>query len=138
MDAALKVTILYRLAAELMVELDEVLPVVEACELLGFLHVQEGDLMITPLGKAYAEASILSRKEMLAGRVLRLPLIGWIYETLQQDDDQRVAKDYFLDKLRPEFHGLAGQQVEAAVNWGRFAELFAFEDDTDELYLEAE
>lgn len=129
---------LYRLAAELMVELDEVLPVVEACELLGFLHVQEGDLMITPLGKAYAEASILSRKEMLAGRVLRLPLIGWIYETLRQDDDQRVARDYFLDKLRPEFHDLAGQQVEAAVNWGRFAELFAFEDDTDELYLESQ
>ncbi len=129
-------TDLYRLGSELMMELDDMLPVVEAGELLGFLVVQEGDLLITPLGQAYADASILSRKEMLAGRVLRLPMIGWIYETLQRDDNQRVAEDYFLDLLRLEFQDRAEQQLEAAINWGRFAELFAFDDDTDELYLE--
>ncbi len=129
-------TDLYRLGSELRMELDYMLPVVEAGELLGFLTVQEGDLLITPLGEAYASASILSRKEMLAGRVLRLPLISWIYETLQQDDNQHVAKDYFLDKLQPEFQEMAGQQLEAAIYWGRFSELFTFDDDTDELYLE--
>jgi NitT/TauT family transport system ATP-binding protein len=127
---------LYRLGSDLIMELDDMLPVVEAGELLGFLEVQEGDLMTTPLGEAYAEASILSRKEMLAGRVLRLPIIGWIYETLQRDDNQRVAEEYFLDKLRPEFQDMAGQQLEIAISWGRFAELFAFDHDTDELFLE--
>ncbi len=127
---------LYRLGSELVMELDDMLPVVEAGELLGFLVVQEGDLLITPLGEAYASASILSRKEMLAGRVLRLPLISWIFETLQQDDNRRVAKEYFLDKLQPEFQDRTEQQFDAAINWGRFAELFAFDDDTDELYLE--
>ncbi len=129
-------TDLYRLGSELVMELDDMLPVVEAGELLGFLVVQEGDLLITPLGEAYASASILSRKEMLAGRVLRLPLISWIYETLRQDDNNRVAKDYFLDKLEPEFQDMTEQQLEAAINWGRFAELFGFDDDTDELFLE--
>ena len=129
-------TDLYRLGSELIMELDDMLPVVEAGELLGFLEVQEGDLMITPLGEAYAEASILSRKEMLAGRVLRLPIISWIYETLQRDDNQRVAEEYFLDQLRPEFQNMAAQQLEVAISWGRFAELFAFDHDTDELFLE--
>jgi len=129
-------TDLYRLGSELIMELDDMLPVVEAGELLGFLEVQEGDLMITPLGEAYAEASILSRKEMLAGRVLRLPIISWIYETLQRDDNQRVAEEYFLDQLRPEFQNKAAQQLEVAISWGRFAELFAFDHDTDELFLE--
>jgi NitT/TauT family transport system ATP-binding protein len=119
-----------------MMELDDVLPIVEAGELLGFLVVQEGDLMITPLGEAYAEASILSRKEMLAGRVFRLPIIRWIYETLQKDESHRVPDEYFLERLEPEFQDMAEQQLEAAINWGRFAELFAFDDDTDELYLE--
>ena len=128
---------LYRLVAEVQMELDDFLPIVESGELLGFLKVQEGDLHLTPLGRAYADASVLGRKEMFAGRVLRLPIISWIYETLQQDDNQRVAKDYFLDKLQPDFHDRTEKQLERAINWGRFAELFAFDDDTDELYLES-
>ncbi|HEU4400913.1 MAG TPA: nitrate/sulfonate/bicarbonate ABC transporter ATP-binding protein [Candidatus Polarisedimenticolia bacterium] len=127
---------LYRLSAELVMELDDMLPVVEAGEILGLATVQEGDLLLTPLGQAYADASILTRKELLAGRALRLPMISWIYETLQQDDDQRVAEEYFLDKLRPELAHLAEKELDIAISWGRHAELFAFDDDTDELYLE--
>jgi NitT/TauT family transport system ATP-binding protein len=127
---------IYRFAADVAMELDDLLPVVEAGELLGFVHVQEGDLQLTALGRAYAEASVLGRKEMFAGRILRLPVISWIYETLQQDDNQRVAKEYFLDKLQPDFHDRTEKQLERAINWGRFAELFAFDDDADELYLE--
>jgi NitT/TauT family transport system ATP-binding protein len=127
---------IYRFAGDVAMELDDLLPVVEAGELLGFVTVQEGDMLLTPLGRAYADASVLGRKEMFAGRVLRLPVISWMYETLQQDDNQRVAKDYFLDKLRPDFHDRTEKQLDRAINWGRFAELFAFDDDTDELYLE--
>jgi NitT/TauT family transport system ATP-binding protein len=126
-----------RFVPELQMELDDFLPIVESGELLGFVNVQEGDLLLTPLGRAYAEASVLGRKEMFAGRVLRLPVISWIYETLQQDDNHRVAKEYFLDKLQPDFHDRTEVQLERAINWGRFAELFAFDDDTDELYLES-
>jgi hypothetical protein len=48
---------------------------------------------------------------MFASRVLRLPIISWIYETLQQDDNQRVAKEYFLDKLKPDFHDRTERQL---------------------------
>jgi NitT/TauT family transport system ATP-binding protein len=127
---------LYRLSGELVLELDDLLPLVEAGEMLGFITVQEGDLHLTPLGQAYAEASILARKELIAGRILRLPATRWIYETLQADDNHRVDKDYFLDILRGNFGDYAETQLDTAVNWGRYAELFAFDDDTDELYLE--
>ncbi len=128
---------MYRLVADISMELDDFLPIVESGELLGFINVQEGDLLLTPLGRAYADASVLGRKEMFAGRVLRLPIISWIYETLQQDDDHRVAKEYFLEKLEPDFHDRTETQLERAINWGRFAELFTFDDNTDELYLES-
>jgi NitT/TauT family transport system ATP-binding protein len=127
---------LYRFAGDIAMELDDILPVVEAGELLGFVHVQEGDLQLTPVGRAYAEGSVLGRKEMFAGRVLRLPVIGWIYETLQRDDNQRVASEYFLDQLRSDFHDRTEKQLERAINWGRYAELFAYDDDTEELFLE--
>jgi NitT/TauT family transport system ATP-binding protein len=125
-----------RLAADLVMELDDLLPVVEAGELVGFVAIQDGDLLITPLGTAYAEASILTRKELIASRLLRVRTINWIYETLQEDDNQRVAEDFFLDKLRPTLGDFAKTQLETAISWGRFAELFAFDDKSGELYLE--
>jgi NitT/TauT family transport system ATP-binding protein len=129
---------LYLLSSELVLELDDLLPVVEAGELLGFCTVREGDLLLLPLGKAYAEASILTRKELIASRILRLPLINWIHETLQQDDNQRVDRDYFLDKLHADFGDFAESQLDTAISWGRHAELFDYDSDTDELYLENE
>jgi len=128
---------LYRMGGDLMLELDELLPIVEAGDLLGFVTVNEGDLALTALGRAYADATILARKAILAGQVLRLPIIAWIYETLGSDDDQRVARDYFYDMLQADFGEKAEAQLDIAINWGRHAELFAYDDDTGELYLES-
>ena len=128
---------LYLLSRELMLELDDLLPVVEAGELLGLCAVREGDLLLLPLGKAYAEANILTRKELLAGRILRLPAINWIYEILLHDDNQHVDKDYFLDKLHPDFGDLTELQLDTAISWGRYAELFDYDSDSNELYLES-
>jgi NitT/TauT family transport system ATP-binding protein len=129
-------TDLYRISGELVLELDDLLPIVEAGELVGFMTVQEGDLLITPLGQTYAEASILARKELIAGRILRLPIISWIYETLRNDDNQRVDWSYFMDKLHVDFGDFTETQLDTAISWGRHAELFAYDDDSGELYLE--
>lgn len=129
---------LYRMGGDLVLELDDLLPIVETGDLLGFITVQEGDLSLTPLGRAYANASILARKAIITGRVLRLPVMAWIYETLQQDDDRRVAWDYFLDKLQTDFGDMTEKQLEIAINWGRHAELFAYDDGSGELSLESD
>jgi NitT/TauT family transport system ATP-binding protein len=115
---------LFRLGDELNLELDDLLPIVEAAELLGFAQVAQGDISVTPLGQAFAEASILARKEITAGRLLRQPTIRWVYETLQKDDNQRVSEDYFLDKLNEEFGDYAATQLDIAINWARYAEIF--------------
>jgi len=128
---------LYHIGGELRLELDDLLPIVEAAELLGFAQVAQGDITLTPLGQTFADASILARKAIVAARILRLPTIRWIFETLQQDDDRRTAEEYFLEQLQKEFGDDARAQLDIAINWGRYAELFAFDDDTDELYLES-
>jgi len=116
-------------------DLHALLPLVEAAERLGFARVEAGDLILLPLGRQYAEASIPLRKEILAGRALRIPLIRWIYETLQRDDNQRVDRDYFIEVLRKEFGHETEPQLDSAVDWARYAELFAYDQDTDELFL---
>ncbi len=127
---------LYRMTEELVLELDDVLPIIETAEMLGFATVDQGDIHLTPLGQSFSEASILTRKEILAGRVLRLPLIRSIYEALQADDNQRIDRDYFVEKLQADFGDYAGEQIDTAIDWGRYAELFAYDDNTNELYLE--
>ena len=37
---------------------------------------------------------------------------------------------------RSDFADQAEAQLDTAINWGRYAELFAYADDTAELYLE--
>jgi NitT/TauT family transport system ATP-binding protein len=128
---------LYRMGGDLVLELDDLLPIVEAGDLLGFITLQEGDLLLTPLGRAYANATILARKAIIAGRVLRLPVIAWIYETIRHDDNRRVARDYFRDKLQADFGDKTEEQLDIAISWGRHAELFAYDHDTGELYLES-
>ena len=129
---------LYRISGALVLELDDLLPIVEAGDLMGFITVNEGDLLLNPLGRTYADATILARKAIIAGRVLRLPTIAWIYETLQRDDDRRVAWDYFHEKLQADFGDRAEEQLDIAIRWGRDAELFAYDDDAAELYLEGD
>ncbi len=128
---------LFRMGGDLVLELDDLLPIVEAGDLLGLIAVHDGDLSLTYLGQAYADARILARKEIIAGRVLRLPVIAWIYETLQRDDNRRVAWEYFHDKLQTDFGDLTEEQLDVAISWGRHAELFAYDDVTGELYLES-
>ena len=125
-----------RFALELQLPLDELLPIVEAAELPGLVTVADGDLFLTPFGETYAGATILARKELIAGRMLRVPAVRWIYETLQADDNQRTDRDYFVDKLREQFGDHAEPQLEAAIAWGRFAELFAYDAASNELFLE--
>ena len=125
-----------RLSESLNLELDDLLPIVDAAEVLSFARVERGDIVLTPLGEAFAEASILARKEIVAARALRLPTIRWIYETLQADEDGRLPAEYFVERLRRDFGDQAEEQLSLAIGWGRYAELFAFDDATDELYIE--
>jgi len=128
---------LYVLGDELVMDLDELFPVVEAAERLGFAQVDRGDIVITPLGESFAEAGILARKEIFRQRIRRVPLIRWIYTTLLQAEDHRLPEEVFLRGLEQDFtEEEAKRQLETAISWGRYAELFAFDDNTDELFLE--
>lgn len=126
-----------RLAKALGHEPRALLPLVEASEWLGFARAEQGDLVLLELGKTYAGAGIQVRKELIAGRILRLPLIRWIYEKLQNDDNQRIDRGFFVEALRSEFGDEADDQIDTVIDWGRYAELFGYDKDSDELYLES-
>jgi NitT/TauT family transport system ATP-binding protein len=129
---------LYRLEDELGIDPDHLLRLTEAAELLGFATVAQGDMMLTPLGETFAEASILARKEIFATRLRRLPMVQWLLELLRASPRQQLAWEVVRAALELEFPAAeAERQLETLVDWGRYAEVIAYDDAAGLLYLEA-
>ncbi len=128
----------YRLEQELNLGSTEVLHLTEAAELLGFATIAKGDITLTALGETFAEASILARKEMFATRIKRLPMFRWLLAMLNATDRQQLDRDVIRLALELEFSPEDAQhQVELAIQWGRYAEILAYDDNTEKIYREA-
>ncbi len=128
---------LYQLAQDLKVNSDQLLSLTEAAELLGFATVAQGDIMLTALGETFAEASILARKEIFATRIRRLPIFKWLLSMLKKAEKHQLKWDVVQTALELEFpEEEAYRQLDTAVDWGRYAEILAYEDASEVIYLE--
>jgi NitT/TauT family transport system ATP-binding protein len=128
---------LYRLRDDLRLDLNELIPAIEVAELLGFATVEAGDLALTALGETFAEASILARKEIFATRIRRLPLFQWMIRMLQASGSGWLSWDVFLAAMELDHPpDEAEHQLDTALDWGRYAELFGYDDAEGRVYLE--
>jgi NitT/TauT family transport system ATP-binding protein len=128
---------MYRLADDLSFELDDLLPIVDAAHQLGFLKVEEGDAQITPEGHEFANAEILRQKELFREAVLaNVTLLRQITRTLETKRDHSAPEELFHDLLDEHFsEDESKRQLETAISWGRYAELFEYDADRHRLYL---
>ena len=126
------------IAQQLNFEVDDLLPIVDALELLGFARVEEADLELTDIGRSFVEADILTSKEIFAKQARnRAPLVRAIRSGLETTQDGTLNEGLFLDLLRRGFsEEEARRQLEIAVDWGRYGELFAYDATSGELVLE--
>lgn len=120
---------IYRVADELAFEIDDLFPIVDAAALLHFLKVEEGDVVITPEGRTFAESDILTQKELFRQAATEhVLLLRQISRALENKSNHTVPEDFFLDMLDEQFSDEETQrQLETAINWGRYAELFDFD-----------
>ena len=128
---------IFQLAQRLSLEVDDLLPIVDAAQMLDFAQVSQGDVTVTPTGRAFANAEILPSKELFRQQVLaRVPPVASIYQTLREKRDGRMRADFFLDILDEHFPPEeVEQQFATALDWGRFAELFEYDADERVLWL---
>ena len=120
---------IYRMADDLAFEIDDLLPIVDAGQLLGFLKVEEGDASITETGTEFANSEILRQKELFRDAALaNVLLLRQIRRALEAKSDHTVPEEFFLDMLDEQFSDEEShRQIETAVNWGRYGELFDFD-----------
>jgi NitT/TauT family transport system ATP-binding protein len=128
---------MYHLAEELLMEVDDLFPIVDEAVLLGFADSTQGDVQITPAGKEFADADIGMRKKLFRDAVLsHVTLIQQIRNALERKSDRAVPLEFFRDVLDQHFSQEdVGLQLDTALNWGRYAEIFTYDSQTDRLLL---
>jgi NitT/TauT family transport system ATP-binding protein len=130
---------LYHLAEELAMEVDDLLPIIEAAALLGFARVSEGDVELAPDGRAFAEADIQTRKAIFRQAALQhVTILRQIERALQAKTDHSLPDDFFHDILDEHFsEDEAERQLSTALHWGRYAEIFDYDAGSGRIMLTA-
>ncbi len=129
---------LFVLGRELQLEIDDLLPIVEAIELLGFGEATGGDLVLSDAGKQLAEGDDQTDKTLFRQQALaHIALIRQIADTLATAEDHELDSDEIREQLEEHFSpDEAERQFGTAIDWARYAELFAYDDESGLLYLE--
>jgi NitT/TauT family transport system ATP-binding protein len=126
------------LADELAMESDELLPVAESLQLFKLADVEGGDIKLTDTGKQFAELGTDDRKKLFARQLLAcVPLAAHIRHVLQERANHSAPKTRFFDELEDHMTTEDAEHTLRAVTaWGRFAEVFAYDDDSGMFSLE--
>ncbi|BBZ45612.1 ABC transporter ATP-binding protein [Mycobacterium parmense] len=122
-------------AADLGIAAADLLPLVDAAALLDFLRVSGTDLELTPIGKDFTTGDIQTSKQIFAQQVrTRAPLVRTICHALHDCPDGSLRAGFFLDILQQGFNPEdARRQLDIAIGWGRYAELFDYNTHTDQI-----
>jgi NitT/TauT family transport system ATP-binding protein len=126
------------IADELHMEGDDLFPVSDALQMLHFVEVEGGDIKLTDTGKQFVDADTDGRKKIFERQLLAyVPLAAHIRRILQERANHLAPKSRFFDEL--EDH-MSSEDVEATLRsvtaWARYAEAFAYDDDTQTFSLE--
>lgn len=126
------------LADEIMMQVDDLFPIIETLEVLGFAQISSGDIHLTPLGQRFSEADLQERKHLFAKQLIEtIPLARHIRHILDEKPNHKVSDERFLSKLEDYFTEKEAERVlRTMIDWGRYAELFAYDFNSGMLSLE--
>jgi NitT/TauT family transport system ATP-binding protein len=126
------------LANAFQMEADELLPIGEALQMLGFAEFDEGDITLTDAGRRFVEADTDDRKEEFAAALrARVPIMTQIRQVLDERWNHRAPalrfRDELEDHMSPDY---ADATMRTVISWGRYAELFSYDREADQFSLD--
>lgn len=126
---------LYRIGDDLRMELDDLLPIVEAASLLSFVRTEKGDVEVTPQGRAFTDADIATRKSMFREAALaHVSLLQQMEGSLVSKADHAMPLEFFRDILDEHFSDEeVKRQIETALSWGLYGDIFSYDREADRI-----
>lgn len=130
---------IYQLGRDLMMEIDDLLPNIEGISMLKFAEVKEGDIIITPLGSRFIESDTEEGKEIFREQIMNISTFKVIVKVLNTKKNKKMKEEFFKELFSQHLgeHSIE-KKMSAIIDWGRYAELFNYDHDTEELYIEVE
>ncbi len=131
---------LYHLSERLLMEVDDLLPILDGAVLLGFAKLEEGDARITAEGTSFAQADIATRKLLFREAALNhIVLFQQIAHALASKSDHSLPVELFRDILDEHIPDNEVQrQLEIALDWGRYSGVFTYDAESERLLMTAE
>jgi len=126
------------IAEEQHLEVDDLFPAAEALQLLRFAEVEGGDIKLTEAGLQFARSESDERKKLFARHMIAyVPLAAHIRRVLDERASHSAPKSRFFDELEDYMNEEAAEQtLRTIISWGRYAELFAYDDNRQAFSLE--
>lgn len=127
---------LAKVADELRLELDDILPAVDAAKLLKLIQVNAGDLILTSEGTALLSKGISGRKRELYSMVSNLGEIRGILDFIRKEHGNTVTREDLLEFIKQEMPDVDAEQTFAwIVDWGRYSLLLRYDDNNQKIKL---
>src|SRR5579872_6732775 len=126
------------LAEEQHLEVDELFPAAEALQMLRFAEVEGGDIRLTEPGLEFARSETDERKKLFARHLITyVALAAHVRRVLDERASHSAPKSRFFDELEDYMAEEAAEQtLRTIVSWGRYGEVFAYDDHAQAFSLE--
>ncbi|BBH32790.1 nitrate/sulfonate/bicarbonate ABC transporter ATP-binding protein [Pseudomonas sp. St290] len=124
---------LRELAGVLRYTASDLFPVAEVLQLMRLADMQDGHITLLPAGQRYADSTVDERKQLFAQHLLKyVPLVGHIRRVLDERPTRTAPARRFRDQLEDFMseHD-AAHTLDCVTQWGRYAELFAYDEVAD-------
>jgi NitT/TauT family transport system ATP-binding protein len=120
-----------KIAAGLHMQIDALFPVAETLQMMRFAELEGGDLKLTEAGDAFARAAFDARKKIFSQHLLRyVPLAAHVRRVLDERSSHEAPRARFIDELEDSMATPQAQHtLRAIIGWGRYAGLFAYDDE---------
>lgn len=127
----------FAIANELGRDFGQILFLAKAAELLDFVDTPKNAIVITDFGKRFIDGDVNVRKRILHEALKQLKLIQLMEQKLKGAEHYTLPVERALEHVS---EWLPNENVQAVldtiIQWGRYGELFGYNADTKEIYLD--
>ncbi len=132
---------IYELAYEYELDIDELMPIIEAAKLLKFVQLKDGDIELTKLGEVYVKSGRKGRKKILQKSLKNIEPFRTALELIKEKGEFDIEEIYekLIEKKYGELEApeMINKLNETLINWGLYALLYEYSGD-EEIFEEQE
>ena len=127
----------FAISKELGKDFGQILFLAKAAELLDFVDTPKNAIVLTDFGKRFIQGDVNVRKRVLHEALKQLKLAQLLEQKLREADHFSLSIEVVLGYMHEWLPNENAQGVlDTLIQWGRYGELFGYNDDTKEIYLD--